>query len=108
MLLCDLMQVSLSHSTPMQVSLLSHSHAATASQARLRLVCCAASLGMRPITDLFKHVILTSGTLAPMDALPKLLGFQPLVTRSICVDANPRLLPVVVTRGNDQVGVADR
>ena len=72
-------------------------------QARLRLVCCAASLGMKPITDIFKHVILTSGTLAPMDTLPKLLGFQPLVTRSICVDPNPRLLPVVVTRGNDQV-----
>ena len=63
----------------------------------------SASLGMKPITDIFKHVILTSGTLAPMDTLPKLLGFQPLVTRSICVDANPRLLPVVVTRGNDQV-----
>ena len=27
-----------------------------------------------------------------------------MVARSICVDANPRLLPVVVTRGNDQVG----
>ena len=74
------------------------------SQCTLKMICCDASIGMKPLFSLFKHVIFTSGTLSPLDLYPKLLGFQPMVARSICVDANPRLLPVVVTRGNDQVG----
>ena len=74
------------------------------SQCTLKMICCDASIGMKPLFSLFKHVIFKSGTLSPLDLYPKLHGFQPMVARSICVDANPRLLPVVVTRGNDQVG----
>ena len=69
----------------------------------LQLVCWDASIGMKPLFDIFKNVIITSGTLSPLDIYPKLLGFQPKVMKSICTDPNLRLLPVIVTRGNDHV-----
>ena len=69
----------------------------------LQLVCWDASIGMKPLFDIFKNVIITSGTLSPLDIYPKLLGFRPKVMKSICTDPNLRLLPVIVTRGNDHV-----
>ena len=57
---------------------------------------------MQPLFAAFKHIIITSGTLS-LDLYPKLLQFHPLVAKSICIDRNSHLCPVVVSRGNDQV-----
>ncbi|CBK20347.2 uncharacterized protein [Blastocystis hominis] len=72
-----------------------------ASQRVLKLICCDAGYVMQPLFAAFKHIIITSGTLS-LDLYPKLLQFHPLVAKSICIDRNSHLCPVVVSRGNDQ------
>jgi DNA excision repair protein ERCC-2 len=48
-------------------------------------------------------VILTSGTLSPLDMYPKMLSFRPVVSRSLEMSIDrPCILPLVVARGTDQ------
>lgn len=42
----------------------------------LHLVCCDASIAIRPVLTRFKSVIITSGTLSPLDMYPKILDFR--------------------------------
>lgn len=72
------------------------------SQNSLHFLCCDAGIVSRGVLSLFKHVIITSGTLSPMKFYPTLLGLE-MVCKSISIDANTHLCPVVVSRGNDQV-----
>ena len=46
------------------------------------LTCMDATIAMKPIFDRFSSVIITSGTLSPMDLYPTLLGFRPIVMES--------------------------
>jgi DNA excision repair protein ERCC-2 len=46
------------------------------------LTCLDATFAMKPVFDKFGSVVITSGTLSPMDLYPTLLGFQPVVTES--------------------------
>jgi DNA excision repair protein ERCC-2 len=48
----------------------------------LHLTCMDATIAMRPIFERFKTVIITSGTLSPMELYPTLLGFRPVVVES--------------------------
>jgi Rad3-related DNA helicase len=51
----------------------------------LQLSCLDASLAIKPVFERFKSVIITSGTLSPLDLYPRLLNFTPgtpLVIRS--------------------------
>ncbi len=48
----------------------------------LHFTCLDATIAMKPIFDRFSTVIITSGTLSPMDLYPTLLGFRPVVTES--------------------------
>lgn len=73
-----------------------------ASQNSLHFLCCDAGLVSQDLFGLFKHVIITSGTLSPMNLYPTLLRLD-MVTKSISIDPNTHLCPVVVSRGNDQV-----
>ena len=43
----------------------------------LRLVCVDASIAMAPVFKKYDHVIVTSGTLSPIDFYPKILSFDP-------------------------------
>lgn len=48
-----------------------------------QLCCLDASIAMKPVFDRFRTVIITSGTLSPIDVYPKILNFQPkIVERS--------------------------
>ena len=49
----------------------------------LQLACLDASLAIQPVLAKFRSVIITSGTLSPIDLYPKLLNFQPVVTASL-------------------------
>lgn len=51
---------------------------------------------MKPIFQRFQSVVITSGTLSPMDMYPKILDFQPVVMTSFTMTlARPCLLPMV-------------
>lgn len=41
----------------------------------LQLCCLDASLAMQPVLSRFKSVILTSGTISPLELYPKILSF---------------------------------
>lgn len=46
------------------------------------LVCLDASLAMAPVFERFSSVIITSGTLSPLDMYPKMLGFEATILES--------------------------
>ena len=48
----------------------------------LQFYCLDASLATQPIFKKFHNVVLTSGTISPMEIYPKMLNFQPRVMRA--------------------------
>lgn len=73
----------------------------------IQLACLDASLAMKPIFGKFQTVVITSGTLSPMDLYPRILDFHPVVAQSLHMTlARECLCPVVVTRGADQMPVS--
>lgn len=54
-------------------------------------------------------VVLTSGTLSPIDLYPQLLDFNPVASRSLQMTLTRECLcPVVLTRGADQMPVSSK
>ncbi|KCV67303.1 hypothetical protein H696_06275, partial [Fonticula alba] len=73
----------------------------------LHFSCLDPSIAMQPIFRRFSSVILTSGTLTPLGMYESILGFRAVVTDSFGATL-PRecFLPMVVTRGSDQLTVS--
>lgn len=75
----------------------------------LQLCCLDASLAMQPVFKRFSSVVITSGTLSPIELYPKLLNFYPVVRASLPMSTfRPCLLPLVVTRGSDQIPLSTK
>ena len=63
----------------------------------LHFCCLDSSVAMKPIFDRFQTVVITSGTLSPLDMYPKILNFQPVLMSSFTMTlARPCLLPMVM------------
>ena len=68
----------------------------------LQLSCLDASIAMKHVFDRFRSVIITSGTLSPLSFYPKVLGFDPVISRSFPMSSSRKVIcPMVVTRGDD-------
>ncbi|KAH8862277.1 General transcription and DNA repair factor IIH helicase subunit XPD [Schistosoma japonicum] len=66
--------------------------------------CMDASLPIRPIMSRFTTVIITSGTLSPLEMYPRILDFHPVNTVSFTMTLSRNcVLPMIVSKGNDQV-----
>ncbi|XP_017879364.1 general transcription and DNA repair factor IIH helicase subunit XPD isoform X2 [Ceratina calcarata] len=75
----------------------------------LHFSCLDSSIAMKPIFDRFQSVVITSGTLSPLDMYPKILNFRPVIMSSFTMTlARPCLLPMIVAKGNDQVAISSR
>lgn len=75
----------------------------------LQLCCLDASIAIKPVLERFQSVVITSGTLSPIDLYPKLLNFQPVQSASLPMSTfRPCLLPLIVTRGSDQIPISTR
>ncbi|XP_015599647.1 general transcription and DNA repair factor IIH helicase subunit XPD [Cephus cinctus] len=75
----------------------------------LHFSCLDSSIAMKPIFDRFQSVIITSGTLSPLDMYPKILNFHPVIMSSFTMTlARPCLLPMIVTKGSDQVAISSK
>ncbi|KAL8136693.1 hypothetical protein V2J09_002694 [Rumex salicifolius] len=75
----------------------------------LQLTCHDASLAIKPVFERFQTVIITSGTLSPIDLYPRLLNFNPVVSRSFTMSLTRNCIcPMVLTRGSDQLPVSTR
>ncbi|KHJ95642.1 DNA repair helicase [Oesophagostomum dentatum] len=81
----------------------------TSQPAQLTLSCMDASIAIRPVLERFQTVVITSGTLSPLEMYPKILDFDPAVMASLTMTlARPCLSPLVVAKGNDQVAMTSR
>jgi len=68
----------------------------TVSNPVLHLACLDSSIAIKPVFDRFQTVVITSGTLSPLDMYPKILDFQPTLMSSFTMTlARPCLLPMV-------------
>ncbi|KAJ3152039.1 DNA-dependent ATPase of the nucleotide excision repair factor 4 complex [Geranomyces variabilis] len=75
----------------------------------LHLSCLDATIAIKPVFDRFKTVIITSGTLSPMELYPTLLGFTPVVVQSYQMTLTRScFLPLTITRGSDQVAISSK
>lgn len=69
----------------------------------LQYTCLDASIAMQPIIRRFRSVVITSGTLSPLDMYPRMLNFMPVVTERLGMSLNRACVcPLIVTRGSDQ------
>ncbi|KAE9086673.1 General transcription and DNA repair factor IIH helicase subunit [Phytophthora fragariae] len=75
----------------------------------LQLSCLDASLAIRPVFERFSSVIITSGTLSPIDLYPRLLNFNPVIRESLPMSVyRASICPLVITRGSDQMQVSTK
>lgn len=83
--------------------------APTVSNPVLHFCCLDPSIAVKGMFDRFQSVVITSGTLSPLDMYPKILNFQPVVMSSFTMTlARPCLLPMIVSKGNDQVAISSK
>ena len=69
----------------------------------LHFTCLDAAIAIKPVFDRFSSVIITSGTISPLDMYPKMLDFNCVVQESYSMTlARRSFLPMIVTRGSDQ------
>ncbi|KAJ5351942.1 hypothetical protein N7452_000916 [Penicillium brevicompactum] len=83
------------------------SEAATVPNPILHFTCLDAAIAIKPVFDRFSSVIITSGTLSPLEMYPKMLGFNAVLQESYSMTlARRSFLPMIVTRGSDQAQVS--
>ncbi|KAB8237332.1 hypothetical protein ETB97_003964 [Aspergillus alliaceus] len=83
------------------------SEAATVPNPVLHFTCLDAAIAIKPVFDRFSSVIITSGTLSPLEMYPKMLGFTTVMQESYSMTlARRSFLPMVVTRGSDQAQIS--
>jgi DNA excision repair protein ERCC-2 len=73
------------------------------SDPRILLTCVDASIAIQPLFNKYASVVITSGTLSPMDLYPKMLNFMPYISRQFTMSLNRNVVvPLIITKGNDQ------
>jgi DNA excision repair protein ERCC-2 len=76
---------------------------ATVPNPRLHFTCLDAAIAIKPVFERFSSVIVTSGTLSPLDMYPRMLNFQTVVQESFTMTLTRKtFLPLLIDRGNDQ------
>ncbi|CAE1139024.1 ERCC2 [Acanthosepion pharaonis] len=71
--------------------------------------CMDASIAIKPVFDRFQTVVITSGTLSPLEMYPKILDYRPVTMATFSMTlARPCILPVIVSKGNDQVAMSSK
>ncbi|KAF1983518.1 putative TFIIH complex helicase Rad3 [Aulographum hederae CBS 113979] len=83
------------------------SETATVPNPILHFTCLDAAIAIKPVFDRFSSVIITSGTISPLEMYPKMLGFSTIVQESYTMTlARKSFLPMIVTRGSDQGAIS--
>ncbi|XP_067681689.1 general transcription and DNA repair factor IIH helicase subunit XPD-like [Haliotis asinina] len=71
--------------------------------------CMDASIAIKPVFDRFQTVVITSGTLSPLDMYPKILDFRPVTMATFTMTlARTCICPLIVSKGNDQVAMSSK
>lgn len=83
------------------------SESATVPNPILHFTCLDAAIAIKPVFDRFSSVIITSGTISPLEMYPKMLGFTTVAQESYAMTlARRSFLPMVITRGSDQSAIS--
>lgn len=83
------------------------SDTATVPNPVLHFTCLDAAIAIKPVFERFSSVIITSGTISPLEMYPKMLGFTTVVQESYSMTlARRSFLPMIVTRGSDQSAIS--
>lgn len=73
----------------------------------LHFTCLDAAIAIKPVFERFSSVIITSGTISPLEMYPKMLGFTTVIQESYAMTlARRSFLPMIVTRGSDQASIS--
>jgi DNA excision repair protein ERCC-2 len=69
----------------------------------LHFTCLDAAIAIKPVFERFYSVIVTSGTMSPLDMYPRMLNFNTVVQESFTMTLTRKtFLPMIIDRGNDQ------
>ncbi|CAD8076131.1 unnamed protein product [Paramecium primaurelia] len=80
----------------------SNNYEGTLNEKLMTLACFDSSLAMKNIFTTFQSVILTSGTMSPIEIYPKMLDFKPVVAKSIDIELTRNSIqPIIVTMSED-------
>ncbi|KAL2855907.1 hypothetical protein BJY01DRAFT_204012 [Aspergillus pseudoustus] len=83
------------------------SEAATVPNPVLHFTCLDAAIAIKPVFERFSSVVITSGTLSPLEMYPKMLDFPTVMQESYSMTlARRSFLPMIVTRGSDQAQIS--
>ncbi|CCE61275.1 hypothetical protein TPHA_0A01920 [Tetrapisispora phaffii CBS 4417] len=75
----------------------------------LRFTCLDASIAIKPVFERFSSVIITSGTISPLDMYPRMLNFTTVLQKSYTMTLTKKtFLPMIITKGSDQVAISSR
>jgi DNA excision repair protein ERCC-2 len=78
------------------------SHDGLFNEKLMTLACMDSSLAMKYVFTTFQSVVLTSGTMSPLDMYPRILDFKPIVSLSIDIDlVRNSIQPIIVTMAED-------
>ncbi len=81
----------------------------TISNPILHFSCMDASIAIKPVFERFQTVVITSGTLSPLEMYPKILDFRPVLATSFTMTLSRQCIcPLIVTKGNDQVAITSK
>eukprot|EP00467_Chlorarachnion_reptans_P007308 CAMPEP_0114501902 /NCGR_PEP_ID=MMETSP0109-20121206/8755_1 /TAXON_ID=29199 /ORGANISM="Chlorarachnion reptans, Strain CCCM449" /LENGTH=862 /DNA_ID=CAMNT_0001679681 /DNA_START=159 /DNA_END=2747 /DNA_ORIENTATION=- len=76
---------------------------------KLKLCCVDASIAIKPVFERFRNVIITSGTLSPLDFYTRILQFSPKLSESLDMKLSRKcILPIIVTKGSDQAPISSK
>ncbi|KPI40298.1 DNA repair helicase rad15 [Cyphellophora attinorum] len=69
----------------------------------LHFTCLDASIAIKPVFERFSSVIITSGTISPLEMYPKMLNFTTVLQESYPMSlARRSFLPLIISKGSDQ------
>ena len=81
----------------------------TISNPVLHFSCMDASIAIKPVFNRFQSVVITSGTLSPLDMYPKILDFRPVTMATFTMTLSRTCLcPMIISKGNDQVAMTSK
>ena len=75
----------------------------------LHLCCLDASIAISSVFERFQSVIITSGTLSPLEMYPNMLRFSTVTMKSFTMSlVRDCFRPLIITRGSDQIGISSK
>ncbi|SBT71121.1 TFIIH basal transcription factor complex helicase XPD subunit, putative [Plasmodium malariae] len=75
----------------------------------IQFACLDSSIAMKSVINKYKSIVLTSGTISPLELYPKLLNFKTVLTASFPISFDRNCVcPLIVTKSSDLVPLSSQ